>query len=186
VLNFEAIRNEKMTFNELIADLTCDDLRDLTNEMIDAITDLIADCIDADVIFEPHDPDAHDPYAAKPEDVDLAWNLGHVVAHTTASSEEAAALARGVEYHGRSRYETPWETMRTIASCCQRLEESRRMRLSSLEMWPSEPHLDNIYRPWPGAPEVDAIGRLVLGLMHDDGHIGQIVEIVRQAKAARA
>jgi hypothetical protein len=190
MLNFKAVHDKEMTFHELIADLTCDDLRDLTNEMIDTITDLIADCTDADVIFEPHDPDAHDPFAAKPEDVELAWNLGHVIVHTTASSEEAAALAaelaRGVEHHDHSRYETPWETMRTIASCRQRLEESRLMRLASLEIWPNEPHLDNVYQPWPGAPVVNAMGRFVLGLIHDDSHIGQIAEIVRQAKAARS
>jgi hypothetical protein len=109
--------------------------------------------------------------------------------HTTASAEESAALAaelaRGVEFHGRSRYETPWETVTTIAQCRHRLEESRRMRLMSLEMWPDQPHLDNVYEPWPGASEVNPIGRFVLGLMHDDAHLDQIAKIVRQAKAAR-
>ena len=190
MLNFKAVRDKEITFAELVADLTREDLRDLTNEMIDTILNLIADCADAEVFFEPLDPDAHDPFATRPEDVDLAWNLGHVIVHITASSEESAALAaelaRGVTFHGRSRYETPWETMRTITSCRQRLEESRLMRLASLEMWPDEPHLNNVYQPWPEAPEVNAIGRFVLGLMHDDSHIGQIAEIVRQAKAARS
>ena len=190
MLNFKAVRDKEITFGELVVDLTQDDLRNLTNEMIDTILDIIADCADADVFFEPLDPDADDPFATQPEDVDLAWNLGHVIVHITASSEEAAALAaelaRGVVFHGRSRYETPWETMRTITSCRQRLEESRRMRLASLEMWPDEPHLDNVYPPWPEAPEVNAIGQFVLGLMHDDSHIGQIAEIVRQAKVARS
>ena len=190
MLNFKAVRDKEITFAELVADLTREDLRDLTNEMIDTILNLIADCADAEVFFEPLDPDAHDPFATRPEDVDLAWNLGHVIVHITASSEESAALAaelaRGVTFHGRSRYETPWETMRTITSCRQRLEESRLMRLASLEMWPDEPHLDNVYQPWPEAPEVNAIGQFVLGLMHDDSHIGQIAEVVRQAKAARS
>jgi hypothetical protein len=189
MLNFNAVRDKEITFAELIADLTHNDLRDLTNEMIDTILDMITDCVDADVFFEPLDPDAHDSFAARPEDVDLAWNLGHVIVHITASSEESAALAaelaRGVVFHGRSRYEIPWETMRTITSCHRRLEESRRMRLASLEMWPDEPHLDNSYTPWPGAPKVNAIGQFVLGLMHDDSHIEQIAEIVRQARAAR-
>jgi len=188
MLNFKAVRDKEITFAELVMELTRADLRDLTNEMIDTIVDLIADCADSDVFFEPHDPEAHDPYAAQPEEVDLAWNLGHVIVHITASSEESAALAaelaRGVAFHGRSRYEMPWEAMRTIASCRQRLEESRQMRLASLEMWPHEPHLDNHYRPWPGIPRVNAIGQFVLGLMHDDSHIGQITEIVRQAKAS--
>jgi hypothetical protein len=109
--------------------------------------------------------------------------------HITASAEEAAALAaelaRGVEYHGRSRYEVPWEEMRTIGGCRQRLEESRRMRLGSLAMWPEEAHLENEYEAWSDGPMVNAMGRFVLGLMHDESHLGQIEEIVRQAQVAR-
>jgi hypothetical protein len=190
MLNFKAVRDKEITFAELVAGLTRDDLRDLTNEMADVILDLIADCVDADVVFEPEDPDADDPYAANPEDVTLAWNLGHVIVHTTASSEESAAvaaeLARGVKYHGRSRYEIPWQEMRTIEGCRGRLEESRRMRLASLSTWPDEPHLDNGYKVWSDAPPVNAIGRFVLGLMHADSHLDHIAEIVRQAQAARA
>lgn len=189
MLNFEAVYEEKITLAELVADLTRDDLNDLTNEMVNTMLALIADCLNTDVTFAPVDPDAHDPFAERPENVNLAWTLGHVIVHTTASAEESAALAaelaRGVEFHGRSRYETDWETVTTIAQCRQRLEESRRMRLASLEMWPDEPHLDNVYEPWTGAPQVNAIGRFVYGLMHDDSHIGQIAEIVRQAQAAR-
>jgi hypothetical protein len=190
MLNFQAVRDEEITFVELIADLTRDDLRDLTNEMVDTMLDLIATCVDADVIFEPVDPEADDPFAETPEEVNMAWNLGHVVVHTTASAEEAAAiaaeLARGVEYHGRSRYEVPWEEMRTIEGCRQRLEESRRMRLASLGMWPEEAHLENGYEVWSDEPMVNAPGRFVLGLMHEDAHIDHIVKIVNQAQAARA
>ena len=189
MLNFQAVRNGEVTFAELVADLTIDDLCDLTNEMIDTMLSLIADCVDADVIFEPVDPEAHDPFAETPEEVNLAWNLGHVAVHTTASAEESAAvaaeLARGVEYHGRSRYEVPWEEMRTIEGCRQRLEESRRIRLASLEMWPEEPHLEKAYEVWSDRPKVNAIGRFVLGLMHEESHLGQIEEIVRQAQVTR-
>ena len=70
-----------------------------------------------------------------------------MIVHTTASSEEAAfiaaELARGVEFHGRSRSEVPWETVTTIEQCRHRLEESRRMRLATLQIWPDEPDLDN-------------------------------------------
>jgi hypothetical protein len=188
MLNFQAVRDEEITFAELVADLTRDDLRDLTNEMVDMVLGLIAACVDADVIFEPLDPEAHDPYAATPEEVNMAWSLGHVVVHTTASAEESAAvaaeLARGVAYHGRSRYEVPWETMRTIKGCRRRLEESQRMRLASLEMWPGKPHLENRYEIWSDRPMVNAIGRFVLGLMHEQDHLGQIKEIVRQAQVA--
>ena len=83
MLDFEAVRNEKITYTELVADLTRDDLLDLTNEMVDTILNLIADCVDADVTFTPLDPDANDPWAANPEDANLAWTLGHVIVHTT-------------------------------------------------------------------------------------------------------
>ena len=189
MLNFQAVRNEEITLARLAADLTPDKLRDETNEMVNAILDLIAGCVDADVTFEPVDPAADDPYAQTPEEVKLAWSLGHVIVHITASSEESAAiaaeLARGVAFHGRSRYEVPWKEMRTIEGCRRRLEESRRMRLASLDMWPEEAHLENEYQAWTDGPTVNAVGRFVLGLMHDDSHLGQIADIVRQARAAR-
>jgi hypothetical protein len=188
MLNFQAIRDKEITLAKLVANLTRGNLRDLTNEMVDTMLDLIATCVDADVIFEPADPAAHDPFAKTPEEVQLAWNLGHVIVHTTASAEEAAAiaaeLARGVEYHGRSRYEVPWGEMRTILGCQQRLEESRRMRLASLDMWPVEAHFENEIEAWKDGPIVNAVGRFVLGLMHDDSHLNQIGEIVRQARTS--
>lgn len=60
------------------------------------------------------------------------------------------------------------------------------MRLASLQMWPADPHLENRYIPWPGAPEVNCIGRFVLGLWHEYDHLGQIEECLRQAQAAQA
>lgn len=189
MLNFQAVRVNEITFSDLIAGLEHDNLRSLTNEMIDTILGLITDCADPDVVFEPLDPEADDPFAATPEEVNLAWNLGHVIVHITASAEESALLAsemaRGVEYHGRSRNEIPWKEMRTIEGCRQRLEESRRMRLASLEVWPDKAHLDVEYAAWTDGPVVNAIGRFVLGLMHDDSHVGQIEGTVRQAKSAR-
>jgi len=189
MLNFQAVRNGEITLAELVADLTVDDLRDLTDELADTMLRMIVGCADADMVFEPLDPEANDPFAATPEEVHMAWTLGHVIVHTTASAEESAAvaaeLARGVEYRGRSRYELPWQEMRTIAGCRQRLEESRRMGLASLGMWPAEPHLDNAYEIWADRPKVNAIGRYVLGLMHAEDHWGQIEEVVRQAQAAR-
>jgi hypothetical protein len=188
MLNFQAVRDKEITFAELVADQTRGGLRALTNKMVDTMLNLIAVCVDADVTFDPVDPEANDPFAEKPMDVNLAWNLGHVIVHTTASAEEAAAvaaeLARGVKYHGRSRNEVPWEEMRTIERCRQRLEESRRMRLASLEMWPNVAHLENEYEVWTDRPRVNAVGQFVLGLMHDDSHLEQIEEIVRQAQVA--
>ena len=189
MLNFSAVRDKEITLAELAADLTPDKLRDETDQMVNAILELIAGCVDADVTFEPIDPAADDPYAQTLEEVKLAWSLGHVIVHVTASSEESAAiaaeLARGVAFHGRSRYEVPWKEMTTIEGCRRRLEESRRMRLASLDMWPEQAHLENEYQAWTDGPKVNAIGRFILGLMHDDSHLGQIADIVRQAQAAR-
>jgi hypothetical protein len=188
MLDFELLRTKKMTLNELVANLGVDNLRKLTTEMVGRMLALIASCTDPDVVFKPLDPAANDPHAARPEDVSLAWNLGHVIVHTTASSEEAAAiaaeLARGVAYHGRSRSEIPWQGVASIAMCRQRLEESCRMRLASLDMWPGTPYLDNRVEMWGGMAPTNAVGRFVTGLVHDDSHLGQIAEIVRQAQAA--
>lgn len=191
MLDFTPVRTNEMTIDQLTAGLSPDDLRRLTNEMVDRMLALIAACTDADVVFVPVDPEAHDSYASDEAEVALAWTLGHVIVHTTASAEESAALATGLArgVRGRrlrSRYEVDWETVTTIAQCRARLEESRRMRLASLDMWPDEPHLENRYQPWPGVGEINAVGRFALGLKHDDDHLAQIAEIVRQARAARS
>ncbi|MCP5095393.1 MAG: DinB family protein [Chloroflexi bacterium] len=189
MLDFEKLKTRKLKINDLVADLTVEDLRNLTNEMIDDMLARISESVDADVVFEPTDERARDPYAADQADKHIAWNLGHLVVHVTASSEESAALAaemaRGVEFHGRSRSEIAWETMKTIEQCRHRLEESRRMRLSSLDMWPDEPYLDNTYQPYPSAGSINAVGRFIFGLYHDWDHLGQISEVVSQAVAAR-
>lgn len=187
MLDFAAVRKKELTITVLAAGLTAADLRDLTNEMIDWQLVLLADCTDADVVFEPADPEAHDSYAADEADVDLAWNLGHLVVHVTASSEEsaflAAEMARGVEPHGRSRSEVPWQTVTTIAQCRQRLQESRRMRLATLDVWPDEPHL-SVEQELRDGRRINALGRFVYGLMHDDAHIAQMKEVIRQARVA--
>jgi hypothetical protein len=189
MLDFQAVRDGIISLDELIANLTREDLQQLTQEMNDLIKGLIVECEDKDVTFEPIDPEAHDPHAEKEEDIELAWNLGHVIVHITASSEEsaflAAEMARGVLLHGRSRYEIPWQEMTTLKQCHQRLEESRRMRMASLEMWPDEPHLDLTYPAWSGGPVVNAVGRFSLGLMHSHSHIAQIQSIIHQSKTSR-
>jgi hypothetical protein len=193
MLDFTPVHNREVTIVDLAADLSKDDLRVLTNEMIDNYLAMIADAEDEDVVFVPHDPDAHDSAAASPEEVGMAWTLGHVIVHTTAGSEEAAflaaELARGVELHGRSRSEVPWTTVKTVAQLRQRLEESRRMRLASLEMWPDQPHLDVYYIAQPPSPnaglKVNAIARFLQGLMHEDSHRAQVREILRQARERR-
>ncbi|MCL4265237.1 MAG: DinB family protein [Anaerolineae bacterium] len=191
MLDFAPVRQKEMTWTQLTTRLTVDHLRDLTNEMVDTMLTLIAGCTDVCVTFVPDDPVANDTYAVNQDEVDLAWTLGHVIVHTTASAEESAALAaelaRGVNVQPRrSRSERPWRTITTIDQCRHRLEESRRMRLASLEMWPDEPYLGNFYQAREGGVEMTAVIRFVLGLSHDDSHLGQIQDIVRQAQAALA
>ena len=190
MLDFSLLEKKEVTISRLVADLTVDDLRQLTNQMIDRVLGMIDQCEDFDVTFVPDDPEAYDPAAENEEDIDLAWTLGHVIVHTTASAEESAALAaelaRGVpRREGRSRSEIPWQQITTIQQCRHRLEESRRMRLASLNMWPDEPFLDNTFTGRSGE-EVNAIIQFVFGLQHDDSHLEHIAGIIQQAQAARA
>lgn len=188
MLDFQAHSEKKISLAQLAEGVSVDDLRRASHESVDGILALIADCTDADVVFTPVDAQANDTFATDAADANLAWSLGHLIVHSTASAEESAALAaeqaRGVEYHGRSRYETPWETVTTIAQCRERLEESRQMRLASLGMWPAVPHMDNIIESnyWG---TITPIGRFLLGLTHEFSHLAQIADVVQQAKAGR-
>jgi hypothetical protein len=75
--------------------------------------------------------------------------------------------------------------IRGWAALSQLHEESRRMRLASLDLWPDPPHLDVTYEPNPGAGTRNAVTRSVSGWGHDDSHPGQIAEIVPRSKAAQ-
>ena len=186
MLDFQPVRDRKISLQDLVEDLGRDDLLRELHAMYDAVERLLAGCTDSDVTFEPVDEKADDPYSIKGEET-IAWTLGHVILHLTASMEESAALAaelaRGVEFHGRSRYEIPWREVTTIAHCRARMAESRRMCLASLEMWPEPPHLENTYVPAAGAQAHTCISRFASGLKHASDHLGQIAEIARQAKA---
>lgn len=188
MLDFSPLRKKEISLNEFAAGLTKADLHDLTVEMVETQLGLIKVCTDADVVFVPDDPISDDPFAENPDDVTLAWTLGHVIVHVTASSEEAAAisaeLARGVKYHGRSRHEVPWQSVTTINQCQDRLKESKQIRLASLNMWPEIPHLENQYKSRPSSPAMNAVSRFLYGLMHDDDHLEHISNIIKQAKDA--
>lgn len=189
MLDFSLLETREVTMGQLVTDLTVNDLRRLTDEMVDTMLEMISHCQDVHVTFVPEDPEAYDPAAEDEKDIDLAWTLGHIIVHTTASSEESAALAaelaRGVPpREGRSRSEIPWQRITTIAQCQHRLEESRRMRLASLDMWPDEPYLNNTYIGRSGE-EINATVQFVYGLLHDDSHLDHIAGIIRQALAAR-
>jgi len=185
MLDFQSVRDKKVKLQELVDGLTKEDMRHELNEMYDEVMHLIADCTGTHVMFEPIDQKADDPYAVKGEE-SIAWTLGHVIVHFTASMEESATiaseLARGVEYHGRSRWEVPWREVTTIEQCRSRMEESRHMCLASLEMWPNPPHMDNTYVPAvQGALPHTCISRFASGLKHMSDHLGQIVDVVHQA-----
>ena len=189
MLDFTPVRKGDLTMQQLTNGLTRDDLRELTNEMIDIMLGYIVESVDEDVNAPVPDPAANDTFATNSEEVGLSWTLGHVIVHTTASSEESAALAselaRGVPFHGRSRSEVPWESVTTIAQCQARLEESRRMRLASLDTWPDQPDLDNSYEPYAGRGSYNAVARFIAGLSHDDSHLAQIERLAHEARALR-
>lgn len=155
VIDFGPLHRREASVQDLAAGLTREDLGRLTREMSDLQLASIEDAMDEDVVMVPDDPDADDTFAARPEDVGLSWTLGHVVVHTTASSEESAALAlvlaRGLPVEGRSRYEVPWEQARSVQFIRRRIEESCRMRLAMLAGWPDpappRQHLHSLREP---------------------------------------
>lgn len=188
MLDFTPVKEGKLSYTDLTRNLTKTDLYRLTDEMIETMQAIITGAKDEDVDFVPEDPAADDTFGLD-EEKNLAWTLGHVIVHATASSEESAALAvtlaRGLPVDGRSRYEVPWRTVHTVAQLRHRLAESLRMRRAFLDAWPDEPHLDTTYTPYLRLGPVNAVTRFVLGLSHDDSHIEQLREIMRQARAQR-
>lgn len=189
MIDFGPVRRREASIQDLAAGLNRNDLGRLTDEMCDLQLASIEDAVDEDVVMVPEDSEANDTFAGKPEEVGLSWTLGHVVVHTTASSEESTALAlvlaRGLPVEGRSRSEVPWEQVRTLEFIRHRIEESRRMRLAMLAAWPDEPHLDNFYAPYEGRPPMNALGRFLGGLAHDDSHLAQMRKIMGQALQRR-
>jgi hypothetical protein len=190
VIDFGPLRRKEVSLQDLAAGLSHSDLGRLTQEMCQSQLSAFEDARDEDVVMVPDDPEANDTFAAQAEDVGLSWTLGHVVVHTTASSEESAALAltlaRGLPIVGRSRYEVPWQQARTVAFIRHRIDESLRMRLAMLAAWPDGPDLDNFYAPYEGRPPMNALGRFIGGLAHDDSHLAQMRKIMDEARTRRA
>ncbi len=190
MIDFGPLRRKEASLQDLATGLSPDDLARLTREMCEAQLSAIEGAVDQDVVLVPDDPEANDTFASNAEDVGLSWTLGHVVVHTTASSEESAALAltlaRGLPVEGRSRHEVPWEEARTVAFIRHRIDESLRMRLAMLAAWPDKPDLENFYTPYAGRPPMNALGRFLGGLAHDDSHLEQLRKIMEQARTRRA
>lgn len=94
MLDFNAVKSGSKSFADLAAGLTKADLYQLTDEMIDTMQEIVADAVDADVVFVPSDPEAKDTFG-KPEEADLSWTLGHVIVHVTASSGRIGGAGAG-------------------------------------------------------------------------------------------
>ena len=190
-VDFTTVRDGTMNLHDFAKQFTSTDLRCVSDESLDLIRSFIAGLSDAQVTFDPVDPEAHDSFAIEGEE-DIGWSLAHLVVHVTASSEEGAAysslLARGVPAEERPRYETPWRDLQTVAQCLQRLEESRRIRNAYLETWPDEPLLQ-VNRVIPERfrerfGEMNAPAAFLFGLMHEVGHYEQFRDARAQALAA--
>lgn len=191
--DFAPVENHEMSLLQFAQNFTVDDLRAATNESIDTLLKIVSGLNDDQVAFLPYDPEANDPYA-KPGEEKIGWSIAHLVVHVTASSEEWATyssfLARGIPYPAepRLRHETEWKTVTTTAQCIQRLEESRRIRLSYLSAWPDNPDLETKRELSPRFIErfgqFNAAACFLFGLKHELGHYAQFREVARQAKVA--
>ena len=185
MIDFSAIASGERRIADLAEEVGLHELKAATNEQIDEMLGLIHDLSDAEVVFVASDPEAENS---------VGWNVAHLIAHVTASSEENAAissiLARGIDYpfEPRLRWEADWATLTTTAACIQRLEESRRMRQGYLSTWPDQPHLDThrtlppAFAEWVGP--MNAVAAYLLGLVHETGQFAQLREIIAQARAA--
>ncbi len=195
MIDFAAMRDGEITFLDYAQreGIGAAALRAISDESIDYLLSLLDGLTDADIVHAPKDPNANDPFAVAGEE-NIGWTFGHLIAHVTASSEEAAAfsslLARGVAASERPRYETPWRDMTTVAKVRQRLEESQRMRNAYLETWPDSPLLDVLRvvseRFAARFGNMNAPAVFLFGLAHEVGHYEQITEVKRQAQAARS
>ena len=189
MIDFDSVRDGRLELSDLARGLTPVALAEASRAMTADLIGRLRAGADEDVTFVPDDPGADDSFAVDAAEAGLAWTLGHVIVHVSASAEEAAflaaELARGVEPHGRSRYEVPWPAIVTIEACRDRLRESERMILATLGTWPDEPHLEVAYTTSGGSAR-NAPARFLGGLMHADSHRAQVSEILRQARVARA
>ena len=195
MIDFSPMRDGEISYLEYAAreNIGPAELRSLSDESIDYLLSLLDSLTDADIVFDPEDPDADDPFAVAGEE-EIGWNFGHLIAHVTASSEEGAALssllARGIPASERPRYETPWRDITSVAQVRQRLDESRRMRNAYLDTWPDSPLLNVVRdvseRFTARFGEMNAPAAFLFGLSHEIGHYEQIEEVKRQALAARA
>jgi hypothetical protein len=79
-IDFTPVHNHEIRMLEFSQQVSVNDLRQMTNDLFAATRRIIESATDAQIVYEPIDPNADDPYAKAGEEA-LAWNLGHLVAH---------------------------------------------------------------------------------------------------------
>lgn len=192
IVDFTSVDAETHKVIDIASHYSVDDLRAATNESVNRILGYLQGLTNEDVTFDPIDSLADDPLAVEGEER-IGWSLAHLIVHATASSEEGAAvasiLARGIPFQGRLRYETLWNTVTTVAQCIERLEESRRMRLGALDMFPDMPFQDVCRTISEGFTAkfgmMNANATFLFGLHHEVGHYAQFEDVLSQALRAR-
>ena len=179
-IDLTAVHAGQMSYADFTRTMQHDDLYVLTDELIATIESILAPATDTTVLFVPRDP-------TEENQQEQGWTISHVIAHLTATLEEAAAfaamLARGVLVEARLRYETPWQDLRTAQMVQARLQESQRICRALLDAWPDEAHLDVTRTLIPQFGPMNAVGFYVLGLTHAQDHLDQLRETVRQYNA---
>ncbi len=176
-IDLGAVQAGQVSYADLMRNVRHADLYEMTDELFDVVELLLAGLTDAAVLFVPHDPAASDQS-------EQGWTLSHVIAHLTATLEEAATiatlLARNVQVEERLRSETPWQKLSTFQKVQARLQESRRTCRAFLDAWPDKPHLDVTRTLIPLFGPMDAIGFYAFGIAHGQEHLDQLRETVRQ------
>ena len=176
-----AVRAGQLSYADFMRKVGHTDLYEMTDELFETLDTLCAGATDAAVSFEPHDPAASDQS-------EQGWSLSHVVAHLTATLEEAgtfaALFARGIQAEGRLRAEAPWEQITTLPALQARLQESRRTCRAFLDAWPEQPHLSLTRTLDPSFGPLNAVGIYAFGLTHGHEHLEQLRETRRQYASA--
>ncbi len=176
-IDLEPVYTGQVSYADITRNIRHADLYKMTNELFDELESILVKATDTAVLFVPRDPAASDQS-------EQGWTLSHIVAHLTATLEEAAAsaamLARGVQIEERLRYETPWQQLSTLQMVQARLQESHRICRAFLAAWPDEPHLNITRTLIPLLGPLNAIGLYVLGIAHGQGHLDQLRDTVRQ------
>jgi DinB superfamily len=175
--DLEAVFAGQISYADMTGGLQHADLYGITDELFNDLEAILDVVTDAAVLFVPRDLEASDHS-------EQGWTMSHIIAHLTATLEEAAAtaamLARGVQVEQRLRYETPWQQLSTFQMVKARLQESHRLSRVFLDAWPDEPHLHVTMMLLPVLGPMDAISRYVLGIAHGQGHLDQLREARRQ------